>query len=64
MTYNIEMVGSCTTFITRNVQVEAETEEDAIDLLNGKGYESFKYSEHFEIDDDYSEIQNCTKVKS
>ena len=63
MLYEIEQYGSCTTILRRFIKVEANSKEEAITLLNEKGYYDFEYTENFEIDDDYSEFNNIKKLK-
>ncbi len=60
MKFIVTQEGSCTTYITREIEVEANCAEEARDLVDMKGYGEFKYTEEFEIDDDYSEFNSVT----
>jgi len=58
MIFIVTEYGSCTTFVTREIEVEAETKEEAKQMVQEQGKEAFKYTEEFSIDDDYSEIES------
>lgn len=55
-TYIVTMSGCATCFVSRKIEVLANSWEDAVADVENRGYQSFEYSEEIELDDDYTEI--------